>query len=268
MSDVDVASLWIGDALGPLELASLHSLVSTGHRVTFYSYTAVSNLPAAVEGRDAAEVLPAKRILVYKGKVPSPALHSNLFRYAMIASTHRIWVDLDVIALKPLRFASDRVYGFEKPGSVNNAVLRLPADSPTLAELLAFKETTLGVAPQIMGARRLKYWIKTFGRGYPIDQRPWGSTGPQALTAYLRKHDEMQFALPTPTFYPVAIEDHALFLEPGRLDDDMFDARTHAVHLWASSLRRTLKSRFNDEIPRGSYLHQRLCAARKAGFVS
>lgn len=267
MGEVHVATLWIGDELGPLELASLHSLVTTGHRVTLYSYTPIPNMPAAIVGRDANEVLPATRMLVYKGKRPSPALHSNLFRYALIARTDNIWVDLDVIALKPLRFPDERVYGLEKPGSVNCAVLRLPAKSPVLADLLAFREDSWGVPPQITGPRRIKYWIKTFGRGYPIESWPWGSTGPKALTAYLEQHDEIKFAMPIEVFYPVPIERHVVFLEPGGIHDGMFGPDTHAIHLWASSLRETIRDKFGGTIPPDSYLGLRLDAAREAGFI-
>lgn len=234
-----------------MEQASLRSMTRLGHPVTLYSYAPLPDLPAGVTLRDAAEIMLADRILVYRDRrKPSPALHANLFRYAMLDQTDAIWVDLDIIALRPFP-GGDYVMGFETGVSVNNAVLRLPQHSPTLRDLRVFSPATRGVAPHITGARRLKYWVRTLGRGYPIEKWAWGSTGPKALTIYLTRHDELRHALPPPVFYPVGVHDHAEFLQPGRWRLGDFSDATVCLHLWGSRIRKTLQDDHGGVVPRG-----------------
>lgn len=264
----ELGTLWIGDRLGEIELASLHSFAAVGQNVTVYSYSPIANLPPQVRAGDANEIFPVTSILVYKDKrKPSPSLHSNLFRYAMIARTGQIWVDLDMIALRPFVFPSDYVFGRETPASINTAVLGLPAASPTLADLLLFRPDTRGVAPHITGLRRLKYWVRTFGRGYPIDRWAWGSTGPRALTICLNRHGEASHALPVDAFYPVAVNDHATLLEPGRMDAASFGAGTYGVHLWGSRIRDTMRKAHGGAAPPGSFVEAEIRRAREAGFL-
>ncbi len=264
----ELASLWIGDVLSPIELASLHSFVAQGHRMSVYSYTPISNLPSCIEALDANEILPSTSILYYRDrKKPSPALHANLFRYAMIAQTQKVWVDLDIIALRPLAITTDYVFGYETPQSVNNAVLRLPAQSRALGDLLTFTADTRGIAPHITGLRRFKYHVKSFGRGYPIDRWAWGSTGPKALTLFLERHDELRHAQPISAYYPVAVADHAQLLEPGRLAETDFGPQTWCIHLWGSRIRDSLRTRYGGQAPAGSFLADAIERARRAGFL-
>lgn len=248
----ELASLWIGGALGAMERASLVSMVRLGHPVSLYAYAPIADLPPGVTLRDAATILPGQRILVYRDKhKPSPALHANLFRYALLQKTAATWVDLDIVALRPFP-ETPYVMGLETDMSVNNAVLRLPQGSPTLAALRRFTPQTRGVAPHITGARRVKYWLRTFGRGYPIDGWAWGSTGPKALTLYLDQFGERHHALPPAAFYPIRVQDHAQFLEPGRWRLRDFGDATLALHLWGSRIRRTITDDHGGQVPPGS----------------
>lgn len=262
-----LATLWVGERLGPIELASVESFLRMGNPLTVYSYAPIDNLPAAVTARDAAEVLPAQQIAVY-AREQSPSLHSNFFRFALMRNTDHTWVDLDVIALRPFEFPGSRIYGYEKPDQVNCAVLRLPKDSPTLAELSKLTPQSRGIAPHITGLRRLKYQVKTLGRGVPIDRWPWGSTGPRALTAYLRRHDELKHALPMEVLYPVLTRDCRRFLMPGELDGASFGPQTHAVHVTASNINKLLsRGEFGGSIPEDSFLGHHVARARAAGFL-
>lgn len=248
----ELATLWIGGNLGAMERASLASMIRMGHAVSLYSYSPLRDLPQGVVGRDAAEIMSGDKILFYKDKrKPSPSLHSNLFRYALLEKTDAVWVDLDIIALRPLP-DDEYLMGFETETSVNSAVLRLPKDSPSLRDLRKFTPETRGVPPHITGARRLKYWIRTLGRGYPIEKWVWGSTGPRALTICLRRHNEIAHARPVETFYRIGVNDHAQFLEPGRWRLSDFGPETICLHLWGSRIRKTLAEDYAGNVPRGS----------------
>ncbi|MFV0292632.1 MAG: hypothetical protein ACK5II_05230 [Paracoccus sp. (in: a-proteobacteria)] len=261
-----LATLWVGEHLGPIELASIASFLRMGNPLTVYSYAPITNLPPGVQGRDANEVYPARQIAVYAREC-SPSLHSNFFRFALMRNTDHIWVDLDMIALQPFIFQGERVYGYEKADQVNCAVLRLPRNSPVLADLSDLKPGMRGIAPHIQGGRRLKYRIKTLGRGVPIEKWPWGSTGPRALTTFLRKHDELQYALPLEVLYPILTRDCRRFVTPGDLSDNSFGPETRAVHLTASNINKILATRNAGKIPEDSFLGHHVTRARAAGFL-
>jgi hypothetical protein len=174
----ELASLWIGESLGEIELASIYSFLRHGNPFTLYSYAPIQNVPPGVEFRDASEILPTEQIIRYRNN-NNPSLHSNLFRYALVAKTNQIWVDLDIVALKPFNFGSAYVIGFENINSVGSSVLRLPKDSPTLRALLELKPDTIGFPPHFKGFRKWKYWLRSFGQGLPVDRWPWGTTGPR-----------------------------------------------------------------------------------------
>lgn len=257
------ATLWVGP-LGPIEYASMESFLRFGHRIIVYSYAPLA-LPEGVEWRDANEVYPARTITSY-AKEGSPSLHSNFFRFHLMRKTDYVWIDLDMIALRPFDFTGDRIYGYESDVRINNAVLRIPADSPTLADLLRFRPGMRGIAPHITGLRRVKYWLKTLGRGVQIERWPWGSTGPRALTAFLNRHGETGAALPLEAFYPIDPRDCRRFLVPGELTDDSFGPGTWGVHLSASNVHKVLKAEFGGVIPPTSFLGLHVARAREAGM--
>lgn len=259
-----LATLWVG-RLGPIEMASLHSFALQGQTPLVYSYSPIENLPAGVENHDAAEVYPSASIAHYR-REGSPSLHSNFFRYALMRETDHVWTDLDVIALRPFDLAPDRIYAWENEVQVNCAVLRLPKTSPTLAALSALGPETRGVAPHIEGMRRAKYWVKTLGRGVPVDRWPWGSTGPRALTTYLARFGEIGHALPADTFYPIPSRDCARFLRPGDVNEAALSSDTQGVHVAASVCQRLMRERHGGRIPEGSFLAERVARAAADGF--
>lgn len=252
-----LATLWVGPRLGPIELASAWSFLRVGNPLIVYSYAPLPNLPKGVEARDANEVYPATAISMY-AREQSPSLHSNFFRYALMQRTDHTWVDLDIIALRQLAYDTDRIYAFETHTRVNCAVLRLPKGSPELHDLVTLTPQTRGVAPHITGLRRMKYWIRTLGRGVPIAQWPWGSTGPRALTAALIRHGGMAAALPMETFYPITPRDCRRFVLPDHLTDASFPATTCGVHLSASNVNKVLARDFGGVIPETSFLGQQI----------
>lgn len=261
----ELATLWVGD-LGPIEYASMASFLRHGHRLTVYSYDRLAGLPGGVDWRDANDILPSRQVACYS-REGSPSLHSNFFRYALMARTDSTWVDLDIIALRPFDFQGERIYAHENPDRVNCAVLRMPGTSPALTELLRFKPGMRGIAPHITGLRRLKYQVKTLGRGVPIEEWPWGSTGPRALSAYLRRYDEMKYALPMETFYPIAPQDCARFIAAGSLSDSDFGPATYGVHLSASNVQKLLARDHGGDIPEDSFLGHHVARAKAAGFL-
>ena len=117
-----LGSLWIGAELGPVEQLCLLSFLEHGHDITLYAYEPVAGVPPGVQVADAREVFDSQKIVRHK-KSQSAALHSDFFRYALLAKTSRMWVDLDLFCLRPFIFPSAYVYGHENEATVNGAAL-------------------------------------------------------------------------------------------------------------------------------------------------
>ncbi len=249
----ELASLWAGERLSPIEVASARSFSRHGDRLTVYSPMAIANLPPGVTGRDAAELFPSDQLIRHR-RTGSPALHADLFRYSLMARTYAIWVDLDLIALRPFEFGSAWVFGRESSQYVNNAVLRLPRDSVTLHALLALDPDTVGFPPHLRGVECFKFWLRTVGRGAPIDRWVWGATGPKALTHFLGMTGEVVHALHVSAFYAIPYEEVGRLLTPGALTEADLPAEVWAVHLWASALRPLIRDRWGGRIPADSFL--------------
>lgn len=249
----ELASLWIGKELGCIEVASLQSMLRYGDCVTVFSPQPLDKLPKGVAWRDANEIFPSQRILRYTGN-GSPAIHANLFRYALLEKTNMVWVDLDIIALRPFDYSSPWIFGYEDKHTVNNAVLRLPKDSETLRLLRKFRPDTVGFPPFMTGIRRLKYKLRTFGRGMSIERWPWGATGPRALTYYLRLTGEIEHALPASDFYATPQADTEKFLIPNAVSRATLPRSAYCAHLWGKDLRALLNTKYNGRVPEGSFL--------------
>ena len=78
---MDVASLWVGERLGPCEELCLVSLVETGHKVTLYAYRSFDT-PAGVSLKDARSIEPLPRLVRYKNNT-SVAPFADYFRYLL-----------------------------------------------------------------------------------------------------------------------------------------------------------------------------------------
>ncbi|NPD14810.1 hypothetical protein HOY34_06270 [Xinfangfangia sp. D13-10-4-6] len=249
-----IASLWIGKSLGPIELASIRSFQRHGHEFTLFSYDPIVNCPPDVIQADARTVLDLGRIVLHR-RTKSPALHSDLFRYAMVAKTDFTWVDLDVIALRPFDFPDDNVFGYEAKDSAGSAVLKLPKGSAALAALSAFSAETRGMPPRLEGFKRFKYHVKNIlSGGLPIERWPWGSIGPALFTAELKRSEEIAHIRPLNTFYPVPMSGIPLFADPGSYSAADAPPEAYAVHLWGSHLTRYVNEKYNGVFPAESFV--------------
>ena len=261
-----LASFWTGAPLGPIEQLSALSFLSVGHELVVYSTGPVEGLPPGVEWRDANEILSTQHIVTHR-KSGSAALYSDLFRYALLSQTDYTWVDLDMVALRPLPDEMDYLVGFESAGEVNGAVLRMPATSPALAQLSKFNVDTRGYPPFLTGLRRFRYVVKSLGQGMHISDWPWGAIGPRALTHYLQQTGEITHALPVEAFYPISYQQADRFARPNDLTIDSFTRQTYAVHLWGKALRQHISEKCDGVIPARSFL---ACAieyySRRTGF--
>jgi hypothetical protein len=236
-------TLWFGGPLGYVEKLSVASALKVGHPVTIYSYDpdTLAGVPTGAEVADARAVMAdERRVKLLRGKFA--ALGSDFFRYEVFAHRLGYWVDLDVLFLRPLDFAEEYVFGWEKEGSINGAVLRLPAGSKMLEELRNVPETNW--RPPYFGPKRsMVYLWQRLSKGeVKLEDLPWGAAGPEMITYLAKREGLAHLAQPRPVFYPIPYE-HAgdVFAEDASVVRARLTSETHAIHLWNSRLKEFLK---------------------------
>ena len=242
----EFASFWHGP-LNPFAYASLASFPQAGAPLRVYTYDRRLDLPPGVRREDARAICPDESLVrrfIANGK-PSIATFADMFRYRMVKETGHCWVDTDLICLMRPPFADDEyIYcrQADAAGStlVNNAVLRLPASHPALAELVRAAESAADV-----------------------DQK-WGAIGPFLLTPVLAKYGLVGRALDSRVCYPIEPEQFWKPFLPAYRDQVAEAARGASfLHLWSEAIAWSGYD-VSTCPPVGSYLHE---AFQRAGAV-
>ncbi|MES2120706.1 MAG: hypothetical protein V4513_09045 [Pseudomonadota bacterium] len=227
-------TLWIGDRLGPVERACLKSVMRQGHRLTLYCYRQPIGIPDGVRVQDASSILPENAVVRHRRGSVAP--FSDWFRYELLRCGLGTWVDTDMYLLRPLNEGQEYLFGEERPGVINNAVLRLPANSPVIDQLLA---PFHGAVPSWLPARQRLVWkLRNWAAGgIDLGAMPWGTTGPAALTAAAQNYGLSALALPPAAFYPVPWQRAEWILDPSLELEQMVSPDTIGIHLWNECIR-------------------------------
>lgn len=253
-----IVSFWHGP-MSWLERLSIASFMRAGHQVEVYAYDAVDGLPADAIARDAAEVLPRDKLVFYKGK-GTPGVFSDYFRMSVLRQGRGVYADLDVYCVRPIKGPPDYLMAYERPGSINGAVLHIPADAPLLDDLLAIFTIAHRplLEPFLPPFRRLEVAARRlFGEHIAPEDMQYGATGPMALTYYMRRRGLEGLVRPSTVLYPIPYAGIPALMQPGTSIDPSITSDTLAVHLWRSQLTR--RGRADMPLPeRGSALWQ-LC---------
>jgi hypothetical protein len=196
--------------------------------------------------------LPETSIVRHRGGSVAP--FSDWFRYELLKRGLGTWIDTDMYLIRPLDGEAGHLFGEERRGVINNAVLRLPQDSPALEALLVpFRGAT---PPWLPLRRRVGSHLRKKLKGsVNVGAMPWGTTGPAALTAVAAKFGLSSCALPPPVFYPVPWKQAEWILDRRLRLDQMVTGETVGVHLWNECIRNFK----DDPAPIGSFLEQLHC---------
>ena len=254
-----IVSFWHGP-LSWLEHLCITSFRRRGHPVAVYSYAPMADLPAGAEWRDARTVLPEEKLVFYKGK-GTPGVFSDHFRYAALRAGLGIYADLDIYCLRPIQGPPDYLFAWERPGSVNGAVLHLPADAAVLKDLLSIFEQPRRplFEPHLPPMRRLEVAVRRLvGDRVTPEHMQYGATGPMALTHYVRRHGLVALVRPAPTFYPVPYQTIPTLMKPGSTLDAAVTEETLGIHIWRSQL--TDRGRAGLPLPEQNSALAALCA--------
>jgi hypothetical protein len=245
-----IAALWIGGDLSFLEQLCLKSFVDAGHHVTLYSYEPIGNAPQGVEQAAASDVLSRDDFLRH-GRTNSPALHSDLFRYHLLARHDRtIWADTDAYCLRRFETPTGHFFGWESERLINGGVLGLPRDSAALAALMEFTSDEYALPLWYSPAYTAELQeARAAGRPVHAGEMPWGVWGPHALTHFLQETGEDRHALPPVALYPVPYKDRRLLTRPGADLSSLITAETFSVHFYGRRLRARILEKFGG-VPR------------------
>jgi hypothetical protein len=234
-----IVSFWHGP-MSWLERLSIASFLRAGHQVEVYAYDPIDGLPANATARDAAEVLPREKLVFYKGK-GTPGVFSDYFRMTLLRQGRGVYADLDVYCVRPIEGPPDYLMAYERPGSINGAVLHIPADAPLLDDLLAIFTNANRplLEPHLPAFRRMEVAVRRlFGEHIAPEDMQYGATGPMALTYYMRNRGLEHLVLPSTALYPIPYEGIPALMQPGSSIDPAITPETLTVHLWRSQLTR------------------------------
>ena len=152
MSLPDVVTFWHGP-LDRLRQTCLRSQVAAGHKVTVYSFGTIAGLPDGVAHADAETILPYSFSERLRPAQPDGSWRdwttlqfSDFFRMRLMAQSAGLWLDADVLLLKPAEIDPAKPYfAWERPRQLGNSVLYLPADGSIVtafADLMEQEELT------------------------------------------------------------------------------------------------------------------------------
>lgn len=243
-----------GSIIDPVTLLCLLSSLAVGHNTRLWSYRRPSNLPSGLEWQDASEVM-LERALICHEETGSPALGANIFRYRLQSMGAGIWLDTDMLMLKPIMEQHTPVLGWESKKDINNAVLFLPKDSPALALMTEMVSNPYPVPSYLPLKLRLQLkFLHLIGRPRHVSRLPWGVFGPRLLTWSVQQTGEVKYAQSPGVFYPLHYHQaHRLTRDDGNVEADILP-ETLGIHLWNSILRRP--SKLWREHPKGPMLIQ------------
>jgi hypothetical protein len=234
----EIVTFWHGP-LDRLRQTCLRSQVAAGHKVTVYSFDPIPGLPDGVGNAEAEAILPhafAERLrpLQPDGSWRDWTLlqFSDFFRMRLMAARAGLWLDADVLLLKPVENDPAKPYfAWERPRQLGNSVLYLPPDDPIVTAfetLMKQQELT----PDWLALRhRLTFALRRLRGGSPrLSDIRVAIFGPASLTALARRSGALHCALPKKSFYAVHAEPE-LFFEPSNVSALLADPAIIGLHI-------------------------------------
>ena len=250
-----VQMFWHGPPLSRIERLCMSSFVAHGHAVQLHVYEEPQGVPAGVTLRDAAAVLPRHELFVHRSS-GSLAVFADWFRYRLLAEQGGLWVDTDVVCLRPFDHAGPEIFGWQDQSTINNAVIGLPRGHALARWMASCCEQPNRFLPyDSFRTRRRKLKRRLLGRGRAASS--WGETGPLGFTGAARHLGCASHALPFWHFYPIHYQNWLTVFDGTLGEHTAFVESSYGLHLWNEMTRRQPGFDRNARFPDGS-LFERL----------
>jgi hypothetical protein len=225
--------------LDRLRQTCLRSQLAAGHKVTVYSFDTIPGLPDGVDNAEAEAILP--HAFSEKLRPPQPdgswrdwttLQFSDFFRMRLMARGAGLWLDADVLLLRPVAIDPAKPYfAWERPRQLGNSVLYLPPNDPIVAAfegLMRQDELT----PDWLSLRhRVTFALRRLrGGSNRLSDIRIAIYGPAALTALANRSSSSRDALPKKSFYAVHA-DPKRFFEPADFSALIADPEIIGLHI-------------------------------------
>jgi len=206
----DVVTFWHGP-LDALRQLCLRSQLAVGHRVTVYSFDSIPGLPPGVGNAEAEAILPQAFAERLRPSEPDGSWRdwtllqfSDFFRVRLMREGAGLWLDADVLLLKPVAIDLAKPYfAWERRCQLGNSVLYLPPDDSVVMafeKLMAQEE----LAPDWLALRhRLTFALHRLRGQHRVSDVRLALYGPAALTALATRAGCLHHALAKKSFYAV-----------------------------------------------------------------
>ena len=233
----DVVTFWYGP-LDALRRLCLRSQVAAGHNVTVYSFEPLAQLPDGVGNAEAEAILPRSFAEKLRPTGPDGAWRdrttlqfSDFFRMRLMAQRAGLWLDADVLLLKPVEIDPAKPYfAWERPRQLGNSVLYLPPDDAIVAAFASLMQQD-ELTPDWLALRhRLTFAMRKLRGLRRLSDIRIAIYGPAALTALARRAGELHYARPKKSFYAVHAEPK-MFFEPSDFAALLADPEITGFHI-------------------------------------
>ena len=234
----DVVTFWHGPLDG-LRLTCLRSQVAAGHNVTVYSFDPLPGLPDGVGNAEAEAILPHSFSERLRPPQPDGSWRdwttlqfSDFFRMKLMARNLGLWLDADVLLLKPVEIDPAKPYfAWERSRRLGNSVLYLPQKHQIVGAFEDLMEQEELTPEWLSLSHRLSFAIKRLSGGSQrLSDLRIAIFGPPALTILARRSGDLQQALPKRSFYAVHSEPR-LFFEPSSYLGIVTDPNVLGLHI-------------------------------------
>jgi len=234
----EIVTFWHGP-MDTLRQTCLRSQLAAGHKVTVYSFDTIPGLPAGVANADAEAILP--HAFSERLRPPQPdgswrdwttLQFSDFFRMKLMARNLGLWLDADVLLLKPVEIDPAKPYfAWERSRRLGNSVLYLPSDHPIVRAFENLMEQEELTPEWLSLSHRLSFAIKRLSGGSQrLSDLRIAIFGPPALTILAKRSGDLQKALPKQSFYAVHSEPK-LFFDPSSYLGIVTDPNVIGLHI-------------------------------------
>jgi len=208
-----------------MEKTSINSFLGKGHEYHLYVYEHVGNTPEGVIIKNANDIIDRDDKSKYKGG-KDYATFSDIFRYKLLLEKGGIWVDTDIICIKPFNFKNDYVFASERVERQKKWEVKFPSKP-------------VGCVIKSPPRSKIMSYCLDKSRQKKFEDIEWAEVGPDLLSKAIREFDmEKNIFFPW-KFCPISWWNWRRFVSQSMKDKVVemakkLVAKPYSYHLWNS----------------------------------